>query len=79
MRPSYSERAHIPGLIGNAGMLHMCLITHKGSEMMLAQTWHTAQWINSLYVYYNQAGKSKRLVQEAERMRELIQMGESTV
>lgn len=42
-------------LIGNADMLHMCLITHQGAGMILAQTWHILQWVNTIPVHHIQA------------------------
>lgn len=76
LRMSSYPRAGWRSLIGNADMLHMCLITHQGAGMILAQTWQILQWFNNVYVYHNQAEESKRPVQEAERMREFIYMGE---
>lgn len=46
-------------LIGSADMLHMCLITHQGAGMILAQTWHILQWVNAVYVLHNQPEKSR--------------------
>jgi len=89
MRPRSWEWAHIPELaggggvgvflIGNANMLNMCLITHQGAGMILAQTWHISQWVNAVYVYYNQAERSKWPVQEAERVRDFVDMGEGRI
>lgn len=38
LKMSTYPRAGWRGLIGNADMLHMCLITHQGAEMLLART-----------------------------------------
>lgn len=65
LRMSTYPRAGWRGLIGNADMLHMCLITHHGAGIILAQTWHM-QWVNNIYVYHNQAEKSKWTVQTTE-------------
>lgn len=64
------------GLTGKADILHMCLITYQGAEMILAETWHILQLVDSVYVYHNEAEKSKWPVQEAGRMREFTDMGE---
>lgn len=56
-------------LIGYADMLHMCLITHQGAGMILAQTWHILQWVNTVSVLHNQA----------EEEPEFIDMGEGRV
>lgn len=45
-------------LIGIADMLHMCLITYQGAGMILAQTWHILQWVNTVSVHHNQAERS---------------------
>lgn len=58
------------GVASGMPICSMCLITHQGAEMILAQTWHILQC--TVYVYHNQAEKSKWPVQQAERASALV-------